>query len=80
MIGPNVRGGVVGGLEPKAQDYYATGIDSASGRPAPGGGDIPFGDTLAAMGKTLGRAVGLPAAALDQQIRGGKVVTAALSV
>jgi hypothetical protein len=79
MIGPNVRGGVVGGLEPKAQDYYATGIDSASGRPAPGSGDIPFVETLAAMGKTLGRAVGLPAAALDEQIRGGKVVSAALT-
>ncbi len=79
MIGPSIRGGVVGGLEPKAQDYYATGIDAATGRPAPGGGDIPFAETLAGMGKTLGRAVGVPAALLDEQIRGGKVVTSALT-
>jgi hypothetical protein len=79
MIGPGIRGGVIGGLEPKAQDYYATGIDSASGRAAPGSGDIPFSETLSAMGKTLGRAVGMPVAALDEQIRGGKVVRAALS-
>jgi hypothetical protein len=79
MIGPTIRGGVVGGLEPKADDYYATGIDAATGRPAPGAGDIPFPETLAAMGKTLARAVGMPTATLDQQITGGKVVTAALT-
>jgi uncharacterized protein DUF1501 len=79
MIGPTIRGGVVGGLEPKSEDYYATGIDAASGRAAPGGGDIPFTETLAAMGKTLARAVGMPAAALEDQIHGGKVVTAALA-
>ena len=80
MIGPTIRGGVVGGLMPQASDYYATPIDATTGRAAPGGGDIPFGETLAAMGKTLGRAIGMPAPALDEQIRGGKPVAAALTV
>jgi hypothetical protein len=75
MMGKNVRAGVVGGLEPKANEYYATGIDSASGRP---GQDIPFADTLAAMGKTLGAAVGVQPGVLDRYILGGKVVSGAL--
>jgi hypothetical protein len=78
MIGKGVRAGVVGGLEPKAGDYYATPIDSVTGQAAPGGGDIPFAETLGAMGKTLGRAVGVPQSVLDQQITLGKTVTAAL--
>jgi hypothetical protein len=78
MIGKGVRAGVVGGLMPQAGDYYATGIDSRSGKPAPGAGDVPFAETLAAMGKTLGAAVGVPAAVLDQQIGQGKIVTGAL--
>jgi hypothetical protein len=31
------------------------------------------------MGKTLGRAVGMPVAVLEDEIHGGKVVTAALA-
>jgi hypothetical protein len=79
MIGKNLRSGVVGGLEPKAGDYYATPIDAATGEPRPGAGDIPLADTLSAMGKTLGAAVGLARAALDQHISGGKIVTGALA-
>ena len=79
MIGKQIRGGVIGGLEPKAQDYYATPIDSRSGMPQPGGGDIPFGETLAAMGKTLGRALGVDPTVLDRNISGGKIVTAAIT-
>jgi hypothetical protein len=75
MMGKNVKPGVVGGLEPKANDYYATAIDSKTGR---SGGDIPFAETLSAMGKTLGGAVGVEAGALDRYISGGKVVTGAL--
>ena len=48
-------------------------------QPQPGGGDIPFAETLAAMGKTLGAAVGVEPAALDRNISGGKVVTAAVA-
>jgi hypothetical protein len=76
LMGKNVRAGVAGGLEPKANDYYATSIDSKTG--APGGADIPFGETLAAMAKTLGAAVGVPPATLDRYISGGKVITGAL--
>jgi hypothetical protein len=78
MIGSGLKGGVIGGLEPKSGDYYATPIDSASGAGVPGGGDIGFNETLAAMGKTLGAAMGLPAATLERHIGGGKIVRAAL--
>jgi hypothetical protein len=76
MIGKPFKGGVIGGLEPKAGDYYCTAIDSKTGKP---GTDIPFADTLGAMGKTLGAAVGIPRAALDLEIQAGKVVDAALA-
>jgi hypothetical protein len=75
LMGKHVRAGVVGGLEPKANDYYATGIDSRTGG---SGGDIPFAETLSAMGKTLGAAVGVGASVLDRYISGGKVVSGAL--
>ena len=52
-------------------------LDHRPGKP--GGGDIPFAETLAAMGKTLGAAVGVPAATCSTaHILGGKVVPAAL--
>jgi hypothetical protein len=79
MIGKPIRPGVIGGLEPMAGDYYATPIDSKTGKAASGGGDVPFAETLSAMGKTLGAAVGLPQAALDTEISTGKIVTAALA-
>jgi hypothetical protein len=75
LIGKPFRAGVVGGLEPKAGDYYCTAIDSASGS---SGGDIPFAETLGAMGKTLGAAVGVRLATLETQIDRGKVVRGAL--
>jgi Protein of unknown function (DUF1501) len=78
MIGKPIRPGVVGGLEPQAGDYYATPIDSSTGRATPGGGDIPFAQTLAAMGKTLAAAAGLDRATIDQDISQGKVVAGAL--
>lgn len=80
VIGKGVRAGVVGGLEPQAGDYYATSIDAATGRGVPGdGGDVKFGQTLAAMGKTLGAAVGIAGEALDADITSGKVVAGALA-
>jgi hypothetical protein len=75
LMGKNVKAGVVGGLEPKNNDYYATTIDSKTGM---SGGDIPFAETLSAMGKTLGAAVGVQPSTLDQYILGGKVVQGAL--
>jgi len=41
--------------------------------------DIAFGDTLGAVGKTMGAALGVPAQALEDNITQGKVVTAALA-
>jgi hypothetical protein len=80
MIGKPIKAGVIGGLEPKSNDYYATGIDAASGAAVPGGGgDVPFAETLSAMGKTLGAAVGLRPDVLGQYIARGKIVTAALA-
>jgi hypothetical protein len=78
MFGKGIRGGVVGGLEPKSSDYYATPIDSKTGEPRPGAGDIPFTETLSAMAKTLGAACGVVPGVLDRHISGGKVVTAAI--
>ncbi len=75
LMGKNVRPGVMGGLEPKANDYYATSIDSKTGAK---NGDIPFAETLAAMAKTVGAAAGVDPAALDRTISGGKVISAAI--
>jgi hypothetical protein len=80
MMGKAVRPGVVGGIEPKSGDYGAQSIDSKTGRGvASGGGDVSFGDSLGAMGKTLGAALGLAPALLDQNIAQGKIVTGALA-
>ncbi len=75
LSGKAIKAGVVGGLEPKAGDYYATSINSKTGA---SGGDIEFGDTLASMGKTLGAAVGIAREDLDKAIMRGKVVASAL--
>jgi len=79
MIGKPIRAGVIGGLEPKAGDYYATPIDSRTGAGVIGGGDIPFAETLSALGKTLGVAAGVAPAVMDRHVLGGKVVGAALA-
>ncbi|HTJ81592.1 MAG TPA: hypothetical protein VL400_07695, partial [Polyangiaceae bacterium] len=52
-------------------DYIATAIDSTTGEK---GGDIPFEETLASAGKTLGAVLGVPTDRLDKMIKGGKVV------
>ncbi len=79
MIGKRIRSSVIGGLEPKAGDFGARAIDSRAGAgAAAGAGDIPFEETLGAMGKTLGAALGVPANVLDDNISVGKPVTAAL--
>jgi hypothetical protein len=77
LIGKGVRSGVVGGLTAGEGDFCALPIDSQSGR-GDAAGDIAAADSLAALGKTLGRAVGLPQALLDQRIAAGKVVRGAL--
>jgi len=78
MIGKGLRGGVVGGLVPQAGDFAAMPIVSATGLGDPAG-DIAFSDTLSAMGKTLGTALGVSSAALDETIMLGKPVKSALA-
>jgi Protein of unknown function (DUF1501) len=80
LIGKPFKAGVVGGVEPGDGDYRATSIDSVSGSAVAGGsGNVPFSETLSAMGKTLGAACGVSSADLDLSIRGGKVVAGALA-
>src|SRR6266446_3153536 len=80
LIGKPFKGAVVGGVEPGSGDYRATSIDAASGSAVAGGsGNVPFSETLSAMGKTLGVACGVDSATLDLDIRGGKVVAGALA-
>ena len=76
MMGPGLRGSVVGGIERHENDYRSTSIDSATGA---SGGDIPFEDSLGAMAKTLGRALGVDQATLDKNIFRGKPVLSALA-
>lgn len=77
LIGRPFRGGVVGGLTPHGGDYRALGIDSRTGA-GTDAGDIPFVETLASLGKTLGRGLGLPEALLDASLQEGRVVRSAL--
>jgi hypothetical protein len=69
---------VIGGVAPKAGDYGALAIDSASGR-GDASGDIAFEDTLGAVGKTIGAALGVDPKVLDDQILQGKAIGAALA-
>ena len=80
LIGKPFKGGVVGGLEPTNSDYRAMSIDSSSGAAvAAGAGDIPFSDTLAALGKALAAGCGVDRGFVDQDIRRGKLVAGALA-
>jgi Protein of unknown function (DUF1501) len=79
LIGKNVRPGLFGGNTAKYGDYGATGIDSATGAGVVDGGDIKYDDTLAAVGKTIGAAVGITTETLDTEITAGKVIQAAIA-
>jgi hypothetical protein len=74
MIGKGIKGGIIGGLIPggKSADF-----DAATGAINPSG-DVPYADSLASVAKTLGRAIGISQASVDDQITAGKTVTAAL--
>jgi hypothetical protein len=78
LIGKRIRAGVVGGLVPYQDDFSSVGIDSASGRGVDGGGDIPYEETLGAVGKTIGAAVGIAPERLADAITAGKPIQAAL--
>jgi hypothetical protein len=86
MIGKNVAPGVIGGVTP-VSDRASNGalgaadIDSGTGAPL-AGGDIPRAETHVSMARTLGMALGIPAAALEADFTtqaGGKAVSAALT-
>jgi hypothetical protein len=80
LIGRPFKGGVVGGVEPYNREYRAMSIDAATGAPIAGqSGNVPFSETLSAMGKTLGAGIGVSSEILDLNIRGGKVVSGALA-
>ena len=80
LIGKPFKGSIVGGVEPANNDYRAMSLDSKSGAAVAGGsGDVPFSETLSALGKTLGAGCGVDPAVLDGNILGGKVVAGALA-
>jgi hypothetical protein len=80
MIGAGFKPSVIGGVKPTANgfDFQATAIDSASGA-ANDAGDVAYEQTFGSVGKTLGRAVGVDPAVLEEQITKGKVIPAALA-
>ncbi len=78
LSGPGVRAGVVGGVQPRGRDWGSTGIESATGV-GTDEGDIPYEKTLESVGKTVGKLLGVPDEALDEDIDGGKVISAALA-
>ncbi len=78
IIGRGVTSSVIGGVVPFKTAFRAAGFDSSSGQISDSG-DIQFETSLSSVGKTLGRAVGVSQAVLDEQILKGKVITAALA-
>jgi hypothetical protein len=74
-IGKPFRGGVIGSVASVGTDYGAQPFSSTGG----GSADIQPLDTLAAFGRTLLSAVGVPDAVASTAIPTGKVVTTALS-
>ncbi|HEV3194124.1 MAG TPA: hypothetical protein VGY54_26650, partial [Polyangiaceae bacterium] len=80
FIGSAFKNAVIGGvtLQTSGKDYRAQGIDSISGLGSDSA-DIPYEETLASVGKTLGVATGVSQSVLDDQITKGKVITAALA-
>ncbi|MEM1025970.1 MAG: DUF1501 domain-containing protein [Myxococcota bacterium] len=78
VSGPGVRPGVIGGIQPRGNDWGSTGIESGTGV-GTDQGDIPYEQTLESTGKTLGRLLGLPEEALNEDVDGGKVISAALA-
>jgi len=72
LMGEGIKGGIVGGIQPQGNDYIAQSIDSVTGRG--GDGDIPYSETLASAGKTLGYAMGISAERMNEVLPPGKIV------
>lgn len=82
VFGASVNPGVIGGMETYQRrrdqiDFSAKRINSTNGLTG-NNADIPFAETLSAVGKTLASAVGIPNARINNRIDGGKIITAAL--
>jgi len=81
LTGKYIKPGVVGGLVPtsgaRGKDYLAGSFDSTTGR-LNTSGDIPVGESLGAVSRTMGAALGVPASVLEQKIKLGKTIQAAL--
>jgi hypothetical protein len=77
LMGKQVASSVIGGVVRSGNDYAATAIDSRTGQSG-GSADIPYAETLGAVGKTIASAVGLPSEIVHDQITLGKVISAAL--
>ena len=81
LIGKNVAPSVIGGISATSSGYVASDINSADGSAA-SGGDIPASQSMVAMARTLGVALGIPSSMLDADFTasaGGKVVPGALN-
>jgi hypothetical protein len=88
IIGPGVKGSVIGGPTLAAgaapgggsgsSEYSALPIDSSTGLGSPSG-DIVYGETLASMGRTVATAVGIPSDVIVQNILSGTVIKPALA-
>ena len=87
LIGKPFAGGVIGGLEPRDGDFAATAICATTGAAVPAArshaatpaSTVAANATLPALGKTLGRALGVAPALLDEAFPGGQLVRAALA-
>lgn len=77
FYGRRFQPAVIGGVKPGTSDYVARGINSQTGA-ADDSGDIPPSESLTAVAKTLGAAVGIPEATLNADIQSGRVIRAAL--
>lgn len=81
-IKPGVTGGIAlgtgGGFGGGANALAAAHIDSSTGLPSPNG-DVPSSETYGALARTLGVALGIPAASLEPDFTAkGKVINSAL--
>ena len=81
VMGKHVKPGIIGGIvpTPDGSQFQATPIDASTGLAALGGGDVPYEQTMASFGKTLGTLVGLPQATTDAAILSGKTIAAAIA-
>jgi hypothetical protein len=79
VIGRGFKGSVIGGVipTPSGNEFIASDIESATGRPV-AGGDVPYLSTLASLGKTIGVGMGVARTVFEDQMTMGRVVEAAL--